>query len=168
MKSEQPQQHDNPCYTDYALQEYVLGRHSEELIQAISAHSSHCSACETMIVELRLEQQYLLHIRTYADTTTNEHCHDELVLAQFMDGALSDEDQNGVVNHLSSCDSCRRKLILLYRDVREALSALQESKSTVNKGAKPDLILLDSKREILPDTQKLPQFPMRGTGTDVR
>lgn len=168
MNSEQSQQSTSPCYTDYALQEYVQGRHTAELRQAIADHLTQCDACRGMEAELNLEKQYLSQIRNCAKENASDKCPDELDLAKFMDNALINEVHDSIENHLLTCDSCRSQLISLYREVREALSSAQELKTLEDKGVKPDLILLKSKREVLPKAQKLPRFPMRGTGTDVR
>lgn len=169
MTSKQDSQTDTPCYTDYAIQEFVLERLSDEVSKDVQVHLESCDACQAMEAETRLEQQYVSQIRKDVSIYSSENCMDDSQLGQFIDHSLPKAEQLTLESHLGECMSCRMRLIALYRSLSELRSSAQqlEQLSTTGPSTRPELVLMMSKRENISQNEQMPRFPMRETGTDV-
>jgi len=169
MTSEHGTPIDAPCFTDYALQEYVLERLSEQVSCEIKQHISVCEACRRMEADIRLEDQYFAQLSKGDSVPSSLDCIDELELGKFLDDSLSNTDRMVIETHIASCTPCRRRLIALRRNVQDAQNDNFEPQidTDLRPSSKPMLVLTMSKREVLSQSEQLPHFPMRETGTDV-
>lgn len=169
MTSEHDTPIDAPCFTDYALQEYVLERLSDSLSREVEQHISTCEACRRMEADIRLEEQYFSQLSKGDPATPSQDCFEELELGKFLDASLSDTDQMAIETHIASCTPCRKRLIVLRRNVHDAQNDHLEPymDADLASSSKPVLVLMMSKREISSRNEPLPHFPMRETGTDV-
>jgi predicted anti-sigma-YlaC factor YlaD len=159
---------DHPCYTDYALQEFCMGRLSEPVATAIEAHLTTCDACRAMDAEIRLEQAYFSQVAKIEEKAPSNECLRDEQLGQFVDNSVKSDSKINVEFHVSTCYSCRGRLIELYRQIREVMEIAYESGGIgAEETPKPTLVLTMTKRKPISASEQLPRFTLRDTGTDV-
>ena len=159
---------DRPCYTDYALQEFCMGRLSDTVATAIQAHLITCDACRAMDAEIRLEQAYFSQVATIDANEPSNECLSDEQLGLFVDNSVKIDFKRNVEFHVSTCYSCRVRLIELYRQMREVMEVVYESGGIGQEETpKPALVLTMTKRKPISASEQLPRFTLRDTGTDV-
>lgn len=108
------------CYTDYALQEYALGRLAEDVRASVEAHLSTCEACAICLKEINTEIACFHELE--ANRSPKGQCISEEEIAIFIDGGGEESHRESVISHLNSCQSCTQTLIEIRRETAEALA----------------------------------------------
>lgn len=190
--TEQPNQ--TPCYSDYALQEFALERHSMELREKIEVHISTCASCSSILEEVRHEINYFRHLtaldidnsearihdshtgerpeyespHTSRDAAVGTQCPDSFELASYIDKSDEDDSRETVEAHIATCAACRHELITIYREVRgiSVELAQRESLSPPSNEPPAEIFVLEIPKRPAPDpARKLPIYPLKSTGT---
>jgi anti-sigma factor RsiW len=80
----------HPCFTDFALQEFVQGRLDSDVRQAVEKHLEACQECRRAAELLQSESALLRDALMSATPVEAGEPPDIAVLAAYLDGALDD------------------------------------------------------------------------------
>lgn len=139
---------DAPCFTNFALQEYLLGRLGEEVRAELKQHLDDCPQCGACLKLMDTETQ-VLRAALRDDTGDAENPErDTETLAMYLDGSLSDEQHDEYERLLISSPQLLASLVELRRELSDLRALDPESART---SASPEgRILRMPKRHLLP------------------
>jgi len=140
-----------PCFTDFALQEYVLGRLDPDVRVALEDHIEgcpQCAACERLIAT---ETKSLREALRQAEGGSEVAPIDEELLALYLGGGLDDKEREEIETTLASSSVLRDRLNALRVELDEVL---KPSKASARAPLEPEgQILRMPQRTLIP--QKL-------------
>lgn len=164
MKTDTSHSDDPTCYSDFALQEYALGRFSKDVRGTIASHLEGCSACTRALNEIQLEVCYFQELGEIRSETSGACVTDEN-LASIIDAGIDDKTHEHIVVHLQSCSDCRQRLVEMRQEIVRALS--QSEGSIAEERSEASQVLTIPKRPEQPDTEQvdLPKFGIKDVDT---
>lgn len=194
MTSRTDKENQTPCYSDYAIQEFALERHSNEVREKIEVHLSKCASCLSILEETRLEIDYFRHLaaldvdfseagiqdsqseerpeiltpKISRDAMAKTQCLSSFELASYIDHSDENTQREAVESHIAICATCRHDVINIYRQVQEISVevAQRESLSPPSNEPPAEIIVLEIPKRPAPDSaRKLPIYRLRSTGT---
>lgn len=110
----------NPCFTDFALQEFLMGRLDPDVRKDIEKHSQTCEQCAACLELLRKETEALrsfLMPEGAREVSTDDPT--DLELAMFIDGSLKPDIQARVENLIAGSPEHLQRFVSLYRDLAD-------------------------------------------------
>lgn len=150
----------NSCFTDFAIQEYLLGRLDAGVREELEAHLKGCREC-TACSELLAKETATLRagLRGTAGVESTAPGIDDETLAMYFDDSLSLEMREEIERNLAQSPEALRRL----NELRLELESLRDgSKVLEGDAAKPEgRVLRMPKRQILP--RKLSDLPSEGS-----
>jgi len=138
---------DRPCFTNFALQEYALGRLNGDVRLEVEAHVGECRQCAALIEkETRLLKAAL---RAGAEEGEGQAPEREM-LAMYLDDSLDQETREKCESLLASSSEALAALLSMRRELVSVLNveALPGEMTSRPEGR----ILRMPKRRILPKT----------------
>ena len=141
---------DRPCFTNFALQEYALGRISSEVREEMETHLKECQQCAACAALIEKETGLLsAALRVGAEERPGETLERE-TLAMYLDDSLDQETREKCEKRLASSP---QNLAALLSMRRELIGVLIDAGGPGEKLAQPEgKILRMPKRQILPKT----------------
>jgi len=131
---------ENPCFTDFAIQEYILGRLADEIRREIEDHFHSCKECATCHNQYALERDFIAALLAAPSGTSPGLCPSDETLARFLDNSLDDTEHTKCECHLAACTDCRQELLDIYDDLQR-LSTMQPHRDSIPKPTPQGLIL---------------------------
>ncbi len=137
-----------PCFTNFALQEYALGRLSSEVREEVEAHVNECPECAACAALIEKETGLLNSALRFGGEEEQGQSLEREVLAMYLDDSLDQEAR----------EKCEKRLALSSETLATLLSLRHELLSVLNVEALPGemparpegRILRMPKRRILP------------------
>ncbi len=123
----------DPCFTDYALQEYVAGRLDPGVREEVEAHAAVCDACRSAAGLLREEAGFLRAALEPAGKAPAEPL-DSLLLAAYLGDAL-DTEETAILDARLAGDAS--SIVALLRLRAETLATLDECGTGVREEVPP-------------------------------
>ncbi len=111
------------CPSSSTLEDLVAGRLEPDQQEHLLGHVSHCVVCSREVAFLRASSLVLQGLSSEQDCLSDE------MLCAFADGALDEEENEQVMEHISRCDDCSAALANLVRSLDETFSEHSEPKS---------------------------------------
>ncbi len=141
---------DRPCFTNFALQEYALGRLSGELREEVEIHVKECPQCAACAALIEKETRLLnAALRVGAEEGEGEAPEREM-LAMYLDDSLDQETREKCESLLASSSEALAALLSMRR---ELVSVLNVEALPGEMPSRPEgRILRMPKRRILPKT----------------
>ena len=165
MTHSAPHSENDECYTDYALQEYALGRLTPSVRNAVEGHLGECTACSEALETIRLEVCYFQELSDVSPAERGADCVSDDDLALFRDGNFDESDYNTILEHLQRCGTCRAALIEIRTESARAMAQV-EGREAVERSESPTILLMP-KRKPLPqgDENNLLRIDIKRMGT---
>ena len=141
---------DRPCFTNFALQEYALGRLSSEVREEVETHVEECPHCAACAVLIEKETGLLSSaLRSGAEERPGQPLEREM-LAMYLDDSLDQETREKCEKLLAYSPQTLAALLSIRR---ELIGVLNAAVCAGEIPAQPEgKILRMSKRQILPKT----------------
>lgn len=141
---------DRPCFTNFALQEYALGRISSEVREEVETHVKECPQCGACAALIEKETGVLSSaLRFGAEEGPGQSLEREM-LAMYLDDSLDQETREKCEKLLASSTQTLAALLSIRRELIGVLNAAGGPGET---HAQPEgKILRMPKRRILPKT----------------
>lgn len=139
---------DATCFTNFALQEYLLGRLGQDVRAELKQHVDDCPQCGACLTLMDTETQVLrAALRDDSGEAENPKLDTE-TLAIYLDGSLSDEQREECERVLISSPQLLASLV----DIRRELSTLRVlDPNVLGASERPEgRILRMPKRRLLP------------------
>ena len=106
------------CIHEVVLEDYAMGKSSEDTRNAIEDHLDECRECSENMNRIRETSILLAETLRAATPNPEGNCPGEEQLALFLDRALELEDRQDVESHLSMCRNCQSVLVAIYRELK--------------------------------------------------
>ena len=156
-------QREDECFTDYALQEYALGRLSEKIRAKTESHIRECRACHTTYHEIQREVACFQELETGRRSVGD--CLRDEDLGLFLDGTGETTQRDSVLRHLQSCKSCTLTLVEMRREIAEALAQVDGLKSEAPSERGIVLTMPKRPEPRTDDPKSMPDFDLKGSDT---
>ena len=153
------------CYTDYALQEYLMGRLDVSVRQDVQRHLDDCKECASRYNQYMLEKETIRNILSSQPSVTSTNlCIDDEALAMFLDNSLDEESRARCEAHLAVCKNCYAELLQIHNQLDELLSG--EPNQAPEKIEQPPMgLILKMPKRTSPPKAYENQNPESETGT---
>lgn len=139
---------DAPCFTNFALQEYLMGRLSEEVREELRLHLHDCPQCDACLKLMDTETK-VLRTALRDDFAVGETPElDAETLARYFDDSLSDEERDKCDRLLAASPQLLASLIELRHEL-SIVSGLDPHEIDA-PDAPEGRILRMPKRQVLP------------------
>jgi anti-sigma factor RsiW len=115
---------DLPCFTDFALEEYVHGRLDPEVRSDVELHCAACEQCRNAIGLLHAESEFFKRTMRSAAHPAEAAEVGREHLALYLDGALEAEAVEALESRLLSDPRLMSSLCDLAAEVRETVAGL--------------------------------------------
>lgn len=141
---------DRPCFTNFALQEYALGRISSEVREEVETHLKECPQCGACAALIEKETGLLSSaLRAGSEERLGQPLAREM-LAMYLDDSLDQETREKCEKLLASSP---KTLVALLSIRRELMGVLNATAGPGEFQAQPEgKILRMPRRQILPKT----------------
>jgi anti-sigma factor RsiW len=131
---------EKPCFTDFAIQEYIMGRLAEEIRREIEAHFHSCRECASCHNQYALERDFIVTLMSTSSDTPSGLCPSDETLARYLDSSLDDTEHTKCECHVAACADCRQELLDIYDDLQQ-LTTMQPQSDSPPKPTPQGLIL---------------------------
>ncbi|PCJ65833.1 MAG: hypothetical protein COA73_01780 [Candidatus Hydrogenedentota bacterium] len=152
------------CFTDFAIQEYVMGRLDSEIRSEVEVHFNRCKECASCHNQYELEREFISKLLNTPSETSPGLCVSDEMLAQFLDNSLNDTDRTKCESHLAGCSTCQQELLEMYDEVK-SLSNTPEQTHDHPKPTPQGLILRMPERKPGSKTSLQLKWPIDEAGS---
>lgn len=111
-------QNTDECFTDFALQEYVLGRLASEIRDEVVAHLKSCPACTACVNLFQMEAGALTELLANSPRPDAASPIATEELAMFLDNSLDKKARQRLHATLADSPEELSRLIAVYREVQ--------------------------------------------------
>ena len=112
---------DNPCFTDFALQEYVLGRLSPEVRIEVQEHMQSCPQCAACAGLIAKETELLRAALGASAGSSSAAAIDDETLSLYLGDSLDAQSREACEKALVTSPKLRERLTELRRDLEAVL-----------------------------------------------
>lgn len=145
-----PHRADRPCFTNFALQEYALGRLSGEVREEVETHVVECRQCAACAALIEKETGLLSSaLRAGAEERPGQPLERE-TLAMYLDGSLDQETREKCEKLLAESPETLAALLSMRHELVSVLNATAAASELPER--REGRILRMPKRRILPET----------------
>ena len=145
---ETSQSSDQPCFTNFAIQEYTLGRLSSKVRVELEGHVEECAECAACLRLIETETRLLCEALQSNMNDSRVEALDTETLAMYLDDSLDQQTREKCEQILASSPGDLRSLISLRRELGSVTSS---ENNLVEKHVRPaGRIIRMPKRQFTP------------------
>ncbi len=128
--NETSQSNGETCFTNFALQEYALGRLSSEVRTDLEGHVEECAACAACVRLIDKETRLLRETLQSNVDNSGPEALDAQTLAMYLDDSLDQQTREKCEQLLASSPRSLEALVSLRRELVGAMGAENSSVET--------------------------------------